>query len=164
MASAVAVCASREPEQMRGRGGGAEHAERRGRVPALVVMVEIDRAGDARLGLEAGDIGGDEVASRVARASSASANSAGSTGAEGWPPSVLLQSSKSSACDAVPLTSAASATARRAGRAEHQAGPGAAATRRTICAHGSTEPASVTPTVSRMPTFAHSTAASGSRS
>src|SRR5579859_2792913 len=43
-------------------GGRAEHAERRGRVPALFVMVEMDAAGDPRLGLEAGDIGGDKGA------------------------------------------------------------------------------------------------------
>src|SRR5579864_8844312 len=41
-------------------GGRAEHAERRGRVPALFVMMEMDAAGDPRLGLEAGDIGRDE--------------------------------------------------------------------------------------------------------
>ena len=40
--------------------------------------------------------------------SSASAKSAGRIGADGCPPKVLLQSSKSSACAAVPLISAAS--------------------------------------------------------
>src|SRR4029077_12109174 len=69
--------------------------------------------------------------------SSASANSAGRIGADGCPPRVLLQSSKSSACAAVPLISAASsapvrsaepntepgaARARAGGGAEHEAG------------------------------------------
>ena len=53
----------RKSHEMRGGGRSAEHAERRGRVPALVVVMEIDGARDARLGLEAGDISGDEVAS-----------------------------------------------------------------------------------------------------
>ena len=50
----------------------------------------------------------------LAPVSSASAISAGSMGAEGWPPIVLLQSSKSSACEAVPFTSAASSAFTRA--------------------------------------------------
>jgi len=44
---------------------------------------------------------------------SASAKRAGRIGADGWPPSELLTSSKSSACAAVPLTSAASSGAAR---------------------------------------------------
>ena len=45
---------------MAARGGRAEHADRRRRVPALLVMMEVDAARDARLGLPARDIGGDE--------------------------------------------------------------------------------------------------------
>src|SRR5438874_1979916 len=43
----------------------------------------------------------------LAPMSSANAHSADKTGADGCPPIVLLQSSKSSACEAAPLTSAA---------------------------------------------------------
>ena len=50
-----------EPEQPRGGGGRAEDAERRSRVPALLVVLEMDRAGDSGLDLVAGDVGGDRV-------------------------------------------------------------------------------------------------------
>jgi len=52
-----------KPHQPAARRGGAEHAQGRGRVPALFVMVKIDAAGDPRLGLEAGDVGADEILS-----------------------------------------------------------------------------------------------------
>src|ERR1700722_7946446 len=45
---------------MAARGSRSEDAQRRGRVPAFFVMVEMDAARDPRLGLEPRDIGGDE--------------------------------------------------------------------------------------------------------
>ena len=64
----------------------------------------------------------------VAPVSSASASTTGTTGAEGWPPIVVEQSSKSSAWAAVPLTSAACRTeARRPPRPHNVTWPGAAA-------------------------------------
>src|ERR1700723_981156 len=50
---------------MAARGSRSEDAQRRGRVPAFFVMVEMDAARDPRLGLEPGDIGGDEGGSRA---------------------------------------------------------------------------------------------------
>src|SRR5262249_60397510 len=91
----------------------------------------------------------------------AKANRPGRIGTEGWPPSVLLQSSKSSAWEAVPFTSAASVTDRRCAEPNIRAGPVAVHTRSMIWAHGSADPASVTPTVSRLPVFAHSNPGSG---
>src|SRR5580704_19711636 len=46
---------------MAARGGGAKNAERRGRMPAFLVMMVMDTAADPRFGLEPGDIGGNEV-------------------------------------------------------------------------------------------------------
>ena len=62
IASACAVRAAVEAEQVAARRRGAEHAEGRGRVPALLVMMVMHAAADPRLGLEPGDIGGDEGA------------------------------------------------------------------------------------------------------
>ena len=92
----------------------------------------------------------------LAPMSSASANSAGRIGAEGWPPSVLLQSSKSSAWDAVPFTSAASSGAVLRLPPKMRLGPVTprVAMPSTMRVASSRAPASVTPTVSRMPTFA----------
>src|SRR5262245_31772757 len=92
---------------------------------------------------------------------SAKANRPGRIGAEGCPPRVLLQSAKSRAWAATPFTKAASVTDSRRVDPNTKAGPGAVDTRRTIRAHGSTDPAKVTPTVSRMPILADSTAARG---
>ena len=58
--NAVAVDVRRQSQQMAARGGRAEHADRRRRMPALLVVMEVDAARDARLGLPARDIGGDE--------------------------------------------------------------------------------------------------------
>jgi hypothetical protein len=49
-----------EPQKVARRRRGAVHAESRGRVPALVVVVEIDAEPKLALGLEARDIGRDE--------------------------------------------------------------------------------------------------------
>ena len=97
---------------------------------------------------------------------SPSANSAGTIGAEGWPPIELLTSSKSSACAAVPLISAASSGAARRSVPKIRHSPSlpsapADSTRATICVHGSAAPASVTPTVSRIAAFAQCTASRG---
>src|SRR5207244_8288106 len=71
---------------------------------------------------------------------------------------LLLQSSKSSACAAVPLISAASSGATERLVPNSSAGPAEwAATRDTIWVQAWSEPASVTPTVSRIPTFAQAT-------
>src|SRR5262249_54340600 len=92
----------------------------------------------------------------------ASANSAGRIGADGCPPSVLLQSSKSSACAAVPLISAASIAPVRLSEPNTRLAPGPAEMARLrIRAAGSALPATVTPTVSRMPTLAQCTASPG---
>ena len=80
IASACAVFARSRAHQVTAGRRRAEHAQRRGRVPALFVMVQIDAAADAGLGLEPGDIGGDEIApgavERLARAQTAPARSA----------------------------------------------------------------------------------------
>ncbi len=92
------------------------------------------------------------------------AHSAGRIGADGWPPSELLQSSKSSACDAVPLISAALSTSTWSDAPKISAGPAAAVLRSTdatTAVVSSVAPANVTPTVSRMPCFATSTASAG---
>ena len=52
----------RQLHQLRARGGAAEHAERRGRVPAVRVVIEVHAQPELALGLEAGDVGGDEIA------------------------------------------------------------------------------------------------------
>ncbi len=57
MASALVKAVASSCEQLGARGRGAEGAERRGGVPALLVMMEIDGAGDLGLDLDAGDIG-----------------------------------------------------------------------------------------------------------
>ena len=52
----------RQLQQLRARSGGAEDAERRGRVPAVRVVIEVHAQRELALGLEAGDVGGDEIA------------------------------------------------------------------------------------------------------
>ena len=52
----------RQSQQMAARGGRTEHAERCCRMPALLVVMEIDTASDARLGLPSRDVGGNERA------------------------------------------------------------------------------------------------------
>ncbi len=56
----------RQAEQLRTGRGGAEHTDGGGRMPALLVMVEIDAAGDPGFRFPAGDIGGDEIAAVAA--------------------------------------------------------------------------------------------------
>ena len=87
--SATAVWSAGSPSRWQHAAVGAEHAERRGRMPALFVMMEIDAARDARLGFETGDKAAMNARPSTPRVS-ASANSAGRIGADGWPPSVLL--------------------------------------------------------------------------
>jgi hypothetical protein len=50
-----------EADQVTDGGGGAEDADRRGGVPALVVVVEVDGAGQADLRLDAEHVGLDEL-------------------------------------------------------------------------------------------------------
>ncbi len=79
---------------------------------------------------------------------SPSAIAAGRIGAEGCPPMVLLQSSKSCACAAVPLISAALSAVVRALPPKIRLGPGCSAASMatpTILPLGSVEPARVTP-------------------
>src|SRR6266571_1433522 len=98
----------------------------------------------------------------LAPMSSANAHSADKTGADGCPPIVLLQSSKSSACEAAPLTSAASRAGTRRLWPNRRLGPAPEASARAAKqAVSSWQPASVVPTVSRMPTFAQYTACGG---
>ena len=79
-------------------------------------MVEIDGPGEPDLDLDPDHIGEEQVLAAPPR-SSPSANSIETSGTEWWPPITPLKSSKSRACDAVPLTSAASsALVRRAAR------------------------------------------------
>src|SRR4051794_22475708 len=61
-AAMASLCRARhiQAHQVAAGGGGAEHAQGRGRMPALFVMMEMHAAANPRLGLEAGDIGGDE--------------------------------------------------------------------------------------------------------
>ena len=56
MASAVGGAGGTEIEQVGRGGGGADDAERRRRMPALVVMMEVHRAAETDLGLDADDI------------------------------------------------------------------------------------------------------------
>jgi len=127
-------------------------------------MMEIDPASDARLGLPAGDMGGDKWRPSTERVS-AKANNAGRIGADGCPPSVLLQSSKSSACAAVPLINAASSGAARRSVPNTRHCPEdtpPVVTRATMRAQGSLAPARVQPTVSRMATLDQCDASPGS--
>src|SRR4029450_11108185 len=66
----------------------------------------------------------------------ASAARAAKTGADGCPPIVLLQSSKSSACEAAPLTRAASRAGTRRLSPNRRLGPAPAASARERGAHG----------------------------
>src|SRR5262249_54946756 len=52
-----------QPQEMTGRRGGAVDAERRGRMPALGVVMEVDAQRKLALGLKARDIGRDEGSS-----------------------------------------------------------------------------------------------------
>ena len=65
-ASATLVRSRVEAHQPRACRGRAEHAERRGRMPALGVVVEVDRERELGLHLEAGDVRDDEVAAAAA--------------------------------------------------------------------------------------------------
>src|SRR5262249_2816224 len=53
-----------ESQEMRGGGGRAENSERGGGMPALVVVVEVDGARQAHLGLDPDDVGGQCAAAR----------------------------------------------------------------------------------------------------
>ncbi len=57
----------RQPKQMRACRRCPEGAERRGRMPALLIMMEVDRARELAFGLDAGRIGGDEGLAGYAR-------------------------------------------------------------------------------------------------
>ena len=78
---------------MRRRRGGAEDAEGRGRVPALVVVVEVDGAGEADLGLDADHVGGEEVAAARAGAPRRGRTASATSGTDWWPPRTPLKSS-----------------------------------------------------------------------
>ena len=52
----------RQSQQMAARRGRTEHADRRGRMPALLVVMEVDAARDPRLRLPPGDVRGNERA------------------------------------------------------------------------------------------------------
>src|SRR6478752_10513104 len=100
----------------------------------------------------------------VAPISSASASSPGSTATVGWPRIARLTSSKSSACEAVPLSKAAFIAEVPSGEPTSDATDAARSARRSsrsICTAGSPAPGSVTANQSRMHWRARVTAASG---
>src|SRR6185437_3396794 len=92
-----------EAEQVGGAGRRTEAADGRGVVEASGIMAGRDQRADAAEGLVAGDEGGHQR------------RAAGITGTVGCPPIVMLTSSKSSACDAAPLTIAACCVVARRG-------------------------------------------------
>src|SRR6516225_1656993 len=153
-----------EPQEMRRRCGGPVDAERRGRVPTLCEWWKLTPSASLHSVSKPATYAVMKARPSTGR-SSASAKRAGRIGADGCPPKVLLQSSKSSACAAVPLISAASSTLERSAEPNTRLAPAAGGmTRPRIRTDGSTLPATATPTVSRMPTLAQCTACGGKSS
>ena len=150
-----------EPHQVARRRGGAEHAEGRGRMPALVVVVKVDAERDLALGFEAGDIGRDEVAAAGAGLSrereQRRQDRRRRMAAQGVVAVVEVERVRGGAVDQRRIERVGAV-----GGAEHEA---RAARRRNdlprIRAAGSRLPATVTPIVSRMPTLAQCTACGG---
>ena len=109
-----------QAQQMRARRRGAEAAEGAGGVEAeRVVVARCEQQAEPALQFIAGDERGQHVLPELPR-SSASASNADSSTTDGWPVIARLTSSKSSACDAAPFTSAADSTGSRVGMADHR--------------------------------------------
>ena len=160
IASACAVCAGVRPHQVAARGRRAEHAQGRGRVPALFVMVEMHAAGDPRLGLEPGDIGGDEggagAVAAVGEREQRRQDRRRRVAAQRIADIVEIERMRRGAVDQRGVE-----RRRRAGRCRRSGNrrpPPAASVCSTMRAQSSPMPASVTPTVSRIAALAQSTA------